>query len=43
MVNFMPRYTFDSRLGGIQGRSGRDGDEKNYLPQQGIEARSFSP
>jgi hypothetical protein len=32
-----PWYTLDRRLGGLQSRSGRGGEEKNPQPRPGIE------
>jgi hypothetical protein len=34
-----PVYTLDSRLGGLQSRSGRGGDGKNSQPLLGLEPR----
>jgi len=32
-----PRYPLDMRLGELQSRSGRGGEEKNYQPPPGME------
>jgi hypothetical protein len=47
VLSFMPRplylqakslcYPLDRRLGGLQSHSGREGEEKNSQPPQGIE------
>jgi hypothetical protein len=38
-----PRYPFCRRLGGLQSRSGRSGDEKDRSPLPGIEPWPSSP
>jgi hypothetical protein len=35
-----PRYPLDRRLGGLQSRSGRGGEEKNWQPAPGIEPQN---
>jgi hypothetical protein len=39
----IPQYPLGRRLSGPQSRSGRGGEEKNFLPLPGIEPRSSSP
>jgi hypothetical protein len=39
----IPRYPLDSRLYGLQCRSGRGGEEKNYQPLPGLEPPITQP
>jgi hypothetical protein len=39
---YSQRYPLDRRLGGLQSRCGRCGEEKNLLPRPGIKPRSSS-
>jgi hypothetical protein len=53
LVSFTPRllyfqgknpwYPLDRRLGGLQSRSGRGGEDKNSEPQPGLEPRIIQP
>jgi hypothetical protein len=38
-----PWYPIDRRLGGLQSRSGRGGEEKNSQPLPGLELPSIQP